>query len=225
MSETRFDLHVHSTYSRDCLMSLETIIQTVQVRKLSGIALTDHNGLQGARLLSEMAPFQVIVGEEIKTREGEIIGLFLCEEIPAHLSPEETVAEIHRQNGLVYVPHPTDRIRRSPLKRDALLRILAQVDILETLNSRVLLPTDNREAQLLALAHGIAQGAGSDAHSPREIGQAFVAIPAFEGRDGFLRGLRQGHVGGGISSPWVHLSSTWAKRYKKWASHRRDPHE
>ena len=202
-------------------MTPEVIIRAVLKRGLSAIAITDHNTIVGAERLAAMAPFPVIVGEEIRTTQGEIVGLFLKEAIPPGLSPQKTIDAIRGQDGLVYIPHPLDRARGSPLAREVLLEVLDQVDILETLNSRVLLSVDNREAQRLAVARGIVQGAGSDAHSPNEIGRAFVAMPGFRGRHDFMDRLRRGHIGGRPSPPWVHMNSTWAKQYKRWNSHRR----
>jgi predicted metal-dependent phosphoesterase TrpH len=172
MDTVRVDLHVHSHYSRDSMLRFETIIDRVARRGLDGIALIDHNTIAGAQELAGIAPFTVIVGEEIKTAEGEIVGLFLHEGIPGGLPPEETIAAIRAQEGIVCIPHPTDRLRTSPLKRTALLRVLDRVDALETINARVILRADNLEAQALAQDRGLAQYGGSDAHSSTEIGRA-----------------------------------------------------
>ena len=214
----RVDLHIHSLFSRDCLMSLDAIIRTVQERGLDAIALTDHNTIAGALALARIAPFPVIVGEEIKTIQGEIIGLFLQDEIAPGQTPEATIEAIREQRAVAYIPHPLDRLRSSPLKRDALYAVLDQVDALETLNARVILRKDNLDAQRLAAERGLAQGAGSDAHCPYEIGRAYVEMPAFTDRDSFLQGLYASKLCGTVSPPWVHFSSTWAKRWKKWTS-------
>ena len=212
----RVDLHIHSISSRDCLMSPDIIIRTVRRRGLDAIALTDHNTIAGALALAKIAPFPVIIGEEIKTTQGEIVGLFLQDEIAPGQTPEETIEAIRAQRAIAYIPHPLDRLRSSPLKRDALYAILDQVDALEGLNARVILPRDNHDAQRLAAERGLAQGAGSDAHCPYEIGRAFVEMPAFSDRDSFLQGLAKGKLCGRVSPPWVHLASTWAKRRKMW---------
>jgi hypothetical protein len=127
------------------------------------------------------------------------------------LSPQETVARIHEQGGLVYIPHPFDSLRSSRLEEPALLAILEQVDILEVLNARVVRPADNERARLFAQAHGLPGGAGSDAHAPVEIASAYVEMAPFEDRDSFLRSLAQGTVRGSESPAHVHLFSTWAK--------------
>ncbi|HID86936.1 MAG TPA: PHP domain-containing protein [Anaerolineae bacterium] len=211
----RIDLHVHTRYSGDCLTSFQAIIEACRRRGLGGVAITDHNRLEGALAFREVAPFPVIVGEEVDTSEGEIIGLFLKEEIPRGLTPEETVTRIKEQGGLVYIPHPMDRVRRSALRRGALERILDQVDAIEVFNARVTFPADNEEARRYAQEHGLPQGAGSDAHTPGEIGRAYVEMEPFNDPEEFLRHLAQGRVVGRLSSPLVHLASTRAKLYRR----------
>jgi predicted metal-dependent phosphoesterase TrpH len=209
------DLHIHTGYSRDSLTSLKEIIATARQRGLGALAILDHNTIAGGVALREIAPFPVIVGEEVMTTAGEIAGLFLSEEIPRGLSPQETVARIRDQGGLVYVPHPFDSLRRSRLEERALMAILDQVDILEVLNARVVRPADNERAHSFAKAHGLPGAAGSDAHAPVEIGRAYVEMAPFEDRDSFLRSLAQGTVRGGESPAHVHLFSTWAKIRKR----------
>jgi predicted metal-dependent phosphoesterase TrpH len=210
----KIDLHVHTTYSGDCLTSFEAIIEVCRRRGLS-VAITDHNRIEGALAFREVAPFPVIVGEEVQTLEGEIIGLFLEEGIPRDLTPEETVARIKEQGGLVYIPHPMDRVRRSVLRREALERITDQVDTIEVFNARVTFPADNEAARRFAQEHGLPQGAGSDAHTPWEIGQAYVEMEPFNDPQEFLRHLAQGRVVGRLSNPLVHLATTWAKLYRR----------
>lgn len=208
----RFDLHVHTYQSRDSWAKPEEIIQAAARRGLDGLAITDHNTIDGALELCEIAPFRVIVGEEVGTGEGEIIGLFLQEPIPAGLSPDETVAAIHDQGGLVYVPHPWDRLRRhAALSSGARERLVAQVDAVEVFNARVTLSRDNALAREFALAHGLAMGAGSDAHMAAEIGSAYVEMEAFHDAASFLAALRRGQVVGRLASPLVHFQTTVAK--------------
>jgi predicted metal-dependent phosphoesterase TrpH len=205
------DLHIHTCYSSDCLTSLDQIVEASLARRLGGVAVLDHNTIEGALELQKLAPFPVIVGEEVYTTEGEVGGLFLRETVPAGLSARETVSRIRVQGGLVYVPHPFDRYRRSPVGEQTLLSIVDSVDVIEVLNARVLVGRDNAMAQAYAHARGILCGAGSDAHSAAEIGRAFVDMPAFCDLASFVRSLSQGVIRGQISGPHVHLYSTWAK--------------
>lgn len=211
------DLHIHTCYSGDTLTSLEQVMAAVQKRGLGAVAITDHNAIAGALEMQRLAPFPVIAGEEVLTNEGEIIGLFLHELIPPRLTPAETVARIHAQGGLVYVPHPFDSLRDSALHEPALMSILGQVDILEVLNARVIQSAHNERAQRLAQEHHLAGGAGSDAHTTFEIGQAYLEMKPFADKDEFLRNLASARVCGHLSSPAVHLFTRWAK-LQKWRS-------
>ena len=207
------DLHVHTIYSRDSLTSLPSLVVAVQRRGLSAVAITDHNETEGALRLRDIAPFPVIVGEEILTSDGEIIGLFLERKIPRRLSPLDTIAAIHEQGGLVYLPHPGDGVRHAVMRSDRMAAIIGQVDAVEVLNARVLFHRDNEAARRLADTHGIPHGAGSDAHTAAEIGQAYVLLPECDltSPRSFLAAVRQGQTAGRLSSPLVHLASTVAK--------------
>jgi predicted metal-dependent phosphoesterase TrpH len=211
----KVDLHVHTCYSSDCLLSLEDLVTAAERRGLGAVAVLDHNEVEGALALKEIAPFYVIVGEEVYTTEGEVAGLFLRERVPPGLPLEQAVARIKGQGGLLYIPHPFDRYRHSALGEAALLRILDQVDAIEVLNARALQAADNEKAMQFAELNGIPGGAGSDGHSPGEIGQAYVEMEPFVDKDGFLVSLSQAQIGGGVSSPHVHLYTTWAKIRKR----------
>lgn len=210
-TSVKVDLHVHTCYSKDSLTSLEAVIEACRKRGLDKVAITDHNTTAGALTLREMAPDLVIVGEEIKTKVGEIIAYFLEEEVPKGLPLEEAIAHVRQQGGVVGVPHPLDRLRREALGRTHLLTIIEQVDLLEVFNARTIFPADNHRALALAREHGLLATAGSDAHTPWEIGHAYVEMPAFNDKDEFLGSLAQGQIVGRLASPFIHLASTWAK--------------
>jgi hypothetical protein len=201
----------------DSTMRLEEIITQCLKKEINCIAVTDHGATAGALKMKEIAPFTVIVGEEILTSHGEIIGLFLEDEVPSRLSPQETVAEIKSQGGLVCIPHPFDRIRSSALQKETLATLLPDIDIIEVFNSRAILRADSRRALLFAQAHGVPGSAGSDAHTPGEIGNAYVEMPEFNGPDEFLKSLSQGRVVGHTSNPLVHAASTWSRIKNKLA--------
>lgn len=204
------DLHTHTYFSPDALTSPEKYVRTCLKRGVNCVAVTDHNDIGGALAVEKLASFRVIIGEEVESAEGEIMGLFLQEKVPAGLSPEETVQRIKEQGALVCIPHPFDRFRRERLAEAALMRILPQVDIIEAFNARTTSRGDNEHAARFAQEHGLAMSAGSDAHSVRELGRAWVEMPDFEGPREFLQALGKGRIVGRLSSPLVHLWSRWA---------------
>lgn len=204
----RVDLHAHTHFSGDCGLLPAAILRAADARGLSRLAITDHNSIRGGLEMHAIAPERIIVGEEIKTRAGEIIGLFLQEEIPRRLTPMETVKRIKDQGGLVYIPHPFDRLRASRLRREALVEIAHHVDIVEVFNSRVTFPRDNRLAEEYALRFGLARGGGSDAHIAYEIGRTYVEMPDFKTPDEFMRALAEGTIRGRLSIPAVHVVTT-----------------
>jgi len=153
--------------------------------------LTDHEGIDGALALLE-AGQPAVIGEEILTSEGELIGLFLKEAVPKRLSPEETVAAIKEQGGLVYLEHPYDTGRRN-LREEAIERIAGQIDIVEVFNGRSR-PEVNKRAEELRSTLGVPAGAGSDAHTLKEIGSVYVEMEVFEGAVDFLAKLGAGKV-------------------------------
>jgi predicted metal-dependent phosphoesterase TrpH len=200
----KIDLHTHTLCSKDCCNRYDRIIESVKSAGLDGIAVTDHNEFRGALELAKLAPFTVIPAEEIKTSRGEIIGLFLREWIPPKLTPEETVRRIRDQGGLTYVPHPFDEFRGSRIEREALIAITPHIDILEVFNARNAFPWFNARALEYADANGLLAGAGSDTHTYREYGKAYVDIPPFADAASFLESMRQGTWHGRLSSPFVH---------------------
>jgi predicted metal-dependent phosphoesterase TrpH len=207
------DLHIHTKYSLDCNTSLEEIISRCLERGINCIAIADHGTIEGALKLKPIAPFSVIIAEEIMTPHGEIMGMFLTEGIPSGLSVPETVSRIRAQNGLVAIPHPFDRFRPSALDGEVLEELVAkeQIDALEVFNSRTPLYRSSARARLFARKHGIPGSAGSDAHTPYEIGNAYVEMPEFSGRDDFLAALARGKIIGRRTNPLTHLNSVWAR--------------
>ena len=207
----RADLHIHTCFSGDSRTTLEQAVARCESVGINCLAVTDHNRIGGALEMKKIAPFQVIVSEEIHTRNGEVIGFFMQEEIPKGLPVDETVRRIKEQGGLVGVPHPFDNLRQSALQRCSLEEILPQIDIIETFNARVMLRRHNEMAADLAREHGLAASAGSDAHTVSEIGSAYVEMPEFGNQQEFLAALAQGTIVGHISPPWVHVWSSWSR--------------
>jgi predicted metal-dependent phosphoesterase TrpH len=190
----RADLHLHTRYSYDASSSLRAIVTKCQKSRINCVAVTDHNEIDGALALQSLAPFKVIVGEEVRTTHGDIIGLHLRSRIPPKLSPAETIAEIRSQGGIVYLPHPFADDRSENFGKAHLEEILSQVDVLEVFNGRTLDPRANALALEAARSSGLIQGVGSDAHTPYEIGRTYVEMAEFTTPSDFLDNLRQGRL-------------------------------
>ena len=211
MTKLRADFHSHSHYSRDSVISPEALVDNCVRKGINCIAVTDHNEIEGAFVIQKLAPFKVIVGEEVKTSEGELIGLFLKELVPRDMSPEETIKAIHEQGGLVIVPHPYDIFRRSVIRTDALERIKQRVDAIEGFNCRNILSKHDQKARDLAVEVAKPMTLGTDSHSPWELGGAALEMEDFETPDEFLQALPGGRIVGRRSLPVVHWISTYAK--------------
>jgi len=191
------DLHMHTDHSHDCATPVEVLLATARDQGLGAIAVTDHNEISGALEAAAKAAdygVKVIVGEEVKTaRQGEVIGLFLREKIPRGLTLTETVAEIRRQGGAVYVPHPFDRMHAVP-DYEHLLDVVGDVDAIEVYNPRVAIGSFNEEAARFAAKYRILAGAGSDAHVAQGLGSVRVRMPDFDGPEEFLEALRAAQI-------------------------------
>jgi hypothetical protein len=197
------DLHMHTDHSHDCATPVEVLLAAARAQGLGAIAVTDHNEISGAleaRAQAEQAGVKVIVGEEVKTAgQGEVIGLFIEEKIPRGLSLQETVAEIKRQGGLVYVPHPFDRMHSVP-DYEHLLTIIDDVDAIEVFNPRVAIGAFNEEAERFAAKYRIVAGAGSDSHVAQGLGSARIRMRDFDGPREFMQSLREAEIVSGRSS-------------------------
>jgi hypothetical protein len=191
------DLHMHTNWSHDCSIEPAALVDHAEAEGLGAIAVTDHNVFGGALEAADLArdrELLVIPGEEVKTdRDGEVIGLFLRDEIPRGMSFEDTVAAIREQEGVVYVPHPFDRMHSIPSPA-TLHRHLPEVDVLEVYNARLLFDAYNDEALRFARKYGLLQGAGSDAHVLQGVGTGALRMRRFDGPEEFLLSLRTATV-------------------------------
>jgi glycosyltransferase involved in cell wall biosynthesis len=189
------DLHMHTDHSPDCATPVDTLLDTAKRVGLDAIAITDHNEISGALEARERANgIKVIVAEEVKTADqGEVIGLFIEEKIPRGMTLQETIREIRRQGGLIYVPHPFDRMHAVP-DYEHLLGVVGDIDAIEVFNPRVAFSAFNEEAARFAAKYRIVAGAGSDSHVAQGLGSVKIRMRDFDGPEEFLESLRDADI-------------------------------
>jgi predicted metal-dependent phosphoesterase TrpH len=207
---------MHSHFSLDSEVSPEAMAKRCADVGLDYVAVTDHNTIDGSLAVQAIAPFKVIIGEEVASASGEITGLFLKQTIPAGLTALQTVERIKEQGGLVSIPHPFDRFRSHVIDPAALYEIIPYIDIVEGFNSRNNLARDDRKAQEFARTHGFPTSGVTDAHTTMELGRTYVEMPEFDGTpEDFLRALSQGRIVGRRMSPLIHVLTTFTKIKKR----------
>ena len=190
------DLHMHTDHSHDCAVPVADLLDYAEAQGLGAIAITDHNvfaGAQEAVQLARRRDLVVIPGEEIKTEKGEVIGLFLDEEIERGLPMADTIVAIREQGGVVYLPHPFDRLHTIP-DAPTLHRHMPEIDVFEVYNARLLFEGFNDEALRYARKYNLTMGAGSDAHVLQGVGTGLVRMRAFENAAEFLISLRSAEI-------------------------------
>jgi predicted metal-dependent phosphoesterase TrpH len=213
------DFHTHDRFSRDSILSEDKFIRVALDRGLTHVAVTNHNNVEGAIAVRDRVAalgvddrITVILGEEVSTSDGEVVGLFLQRTIPRGLTADETADEIHAQGGLVSIPHPFDPFRPSHIRRLPLEKLAraGKIDMLEVFNSRVTFSRHNEQAAEFAARHGIPGIACSDSHSAFEVAMSFNALPAFENADELREGLAENEWHGSRSTVLIHLTTRWA---------------
>ena len=222
------DFHIHTRFSRDSILAEDKFIRIAIERGLTHVAITNHNNVEGAVAVRDRVEalgvgdrITVILGEEVSTADGEIVGLFLSRTIPRGLSAEETCDEIHAQGGLVSVPHPFDPFRPSHITRPALDRLAeaGTIDVIEVFNSRVTLGRHNLEAAEYAARYGIPGIACSDTHSSFEIAMSVNALPAFDDASALRAALPRNEWSGSRSTTLIHLTTryaVWSNVVRRW---------
>lgn len=213
------DFHIHTRFSRDSILTEERFIEKAVERGLTHVCVTNHNNIEGAIAVRDKVAalgledkLTVILGEEVSTADGEVVGIFLTRTIPRGLSANETADEIHRQGGLVSIPHPFDPFRGSHI-REGPLRNLAEmgkIDAIEVFNCRVSFQRHNVEAAEFAHRYRIPGIAASDSHSSFEVAMAFNALPTFETADELKALLPQNEWHASRSSVFIHATTRWA---------------
>ena len=193
----RVDCHLHTVASGDANLTVEQLAVRARENGLDVVCITDHNETAAAVAAAERdLGVRIVTGEEVRTPDGDLIGLFLTERIPYVLPLAEVVGRIRAQGGLVYVPHPFDRIRAS---LGAVLPAMCErgdVDVIEVFNAKIDDQALNDQAAALAAACGLPGGAGSDAHDADGVGAAWLEMPDFDGPEGFLAALASARITG-----------------------------
>ena len=206
----RADFHNHTCYSKDSLVNIQDMLKVCQRRGIDRLVITDHNMIAGALVAQEIDPERVIVGEEIKTTQGELLAIYVKEETPAGLPPGEVIARLRRQGAFISVSHPFDIGRSGHWELANLLNIIPFIDAIEVFNSRCGRSIYNTRAQEFAQQHHLLGTAGSDAHSLVEFGRATMSLPIFQDAETLRQSLRHARLSGSLSAPWVHISSRYA---------------
>ena len=191
------DLHMHTDHSGDCATPVEVLLDAARRQGLGAIAVTDHNEVSGAHEAAAKAAeygVKIIIGEEVKTADqGEVIGLFIEERIPKGVTLQEAIADIRRQGGLVYVPHPFDRMHSVP-DYEHMLDIVHEIDAVEVFNPRVAIASFNEEAARFAAKYRMVAGAGSDSHVAQGLGSVRLRMRDFDGPEEFLASLADAEI-------------------------------
>ena len=211
----KVELHCHTVYSKDSLTPPAKLLAACRRKGIDRVAITDHNTIDGALAARELDPTRVIVVEEILTQNGELLAYFVTEHVPPGLTPEATIARLRLQGAFISVAHPFDILRKGHWALPDLLAILPLVDAIETFNARCFQAAFNQQAGAFARQHGLLGTAGSDAHTPRELGKATLLLPLFHDPVTLKQALAQAEAHLALSPPWVHLSSRYAVWRKK----------
>jgi hypothetical protein len=202
-------------YSKDSLTSPQKLLETCRRKEIDRVIVTDHNTIAGAKAAQALEPERVIIGEEIMTTRGEILAAFLTDEVPAGLSPRETIQQLRDQGAFISVSHPFDAYRSGGWEESDLLEIATDVDAIEIYNSRCMNPSFNRRARDFARQHDLAGTVGSDAHVVSELGLSTILLDIFNNSDELRQVIRKGIPQTHWSPPWIHLTSRYATFRKK----------
>lgn len=212
------ELHQHTDASKDSLVKPQKLLDHCARIGIDRVAITDHNSIEGALAAKAIAPDRVIVGEEIETTQGELLGYFLSEWVPNGLEPLETIKHLRAQGAVISVSHPFDTTRGPKWTYAQLEAIAPYVDAFEVFNARCLTNKPNKKAAAFVREHGLLATVGSDAHTLIEVGQATLKMPSFTDPTSFLAALQNGQPHTRLSPAIVHLFTRFAvfnKRFSK----------
>jgi predicted metal-dependent phosphoesterase TrpH len=206
----RVEFHCHTIYSKDCLLKPEKLVETCRRKGIQRVVVTDHNTIAGALRAKEIDPELVIIGEEIKTQEGELLAAYMTDEISPGLPALETIAMLRDQGAFISVSHPFDVMRNGHLQLDDLRKIESIVDAIEVFNARCMSSSYNDEAKTFAQEYDLKGTAGSDAHAAFELGRATMLLPEFHDADSLRESIKHVEYQVRLSSPLVHFTSRYA---------------
>jgi hypothetical protein len=211
----RVELHMHTSASPDSLVSVEKLLSNCRKKGIDRIAITDHNVIQGALKAKLLYPVRVIVGEEIATTKGELLGYFMSEWVPPNLEPEDAIGRLRTQGAVISVAHPFDTTRRHHWTEEDLAALAPHLDAIETFNARCFNDAPNHQAGVFAQKHNLLETVGSDAHTLWEMGRATLQMNDFQDGETFKVALENAIKVSSLSPPFVHLFSRFAVFVKR----------
>lgn len=209
MKRLRVEFHCHTSASSDSLVNPADLIRTCQEKGIDRVVITDHNVISGALAAKKIAPEMVIVGEEIKTTEGELLCAYVQEKIPKGLPPLEALSRLKAQGAFISVSHPFDASRK-PWFKEGLDLIKSEIDAIEIFNARSMPRSTNEKARRYAADNSLAGTVGSDAHTLRELGAATMLVPEFNGADELKEAVLEAKYELSHTGPWARLASRYA---------------
>jgi predicted metal-dependent phosphoesterase TrpH len=214
----KVEFHCHTQYSKDSLVKIEDLLIACRRKRIDRLVVTDHNTIEGALKARELDPDRFIIGEEIMTKEGELLAFFVNKEVPAKLSAQKTLDLLHAQGAFISVSHPFDSLRKGHWLPEDLINILDGIDAIEVFNSRCMMPEANTQAASFALRHNLLGTVGSDSHILMEVGRSTLVLPDFEDPASLRSSILQAEYHTRLSPPWVHFFSryaSWRIRYSQ----------
>jgi predicted metal-dependent phosphoesterase TrpH len=213
--KVRVEFHCHTIYSADSLTSIDKLLADCEKKGIDRLAITDHNSVAGAYRAYQLDHQRVIIGEEIKTTQGELLAFFVKEQVPKGLTPGEAIRRLRQQGAFISVSHPFDTARNGAWEKSALAEIASQVDAIEVFNSRCAGSMPNQAARIFAAENHLGGTVGSDAHILWEVGRATLMLNDFYDANELRQALEQAEPRLSYSPYWVHFASTWARLRKK----------
>jgi len=210
----RVELHSHTDASKDSLVAVEQLLVCCVRKGIDRIAITDHNEIKAALEAKVLDPERVIVGEEIATTKGELLGYFMSERVPPGLEPMAAIERLQRQGAVISVAHPFDSNRTHYWEEETLARLIPYLDAFETFNARCVFSAPNHHALSYAGEHNLLETVGSDAHSLWEVGRATLITPDFWDAASFREALKEAEKDVKRSPAFVHLFSRYALQVK-----------